>query len=170
MFYKIKLSNSPEYCFTAKSCKNGDVRLRDGGKPRVYWNNNWVPICGHYFWDNAHGATLFCKKMGYETGTVSDTGKRYSQDSLRIGKCNIGDALESCKGGCNDYKVGKSCKNNDSVKCGKGERVGISIKCQGDSRKTSSCKDTEGNRLLVTIGSRYILYNIVRIHRFNLCK
>ena len=48
-----------------------------------------MPICGHYFWDNQYGVNLFCKKLGYDSGSFSgrDAGQKYYRESFRIGKC-----------------------------------------------------------------------------------
>ena len=52
------------------SCSSGDVRLLDDGTPEYYLNGDWYPICGHYFWDNDHGATAFCRKLGSTSGLL----------------------------------------------------------------------------------------------------
>ena len=110
---------------------NGDVKLGTDGTPFIYWDNQWVPICGHFFWDNQEGAKLFCQKMGYMSGQFSGRGswQKYSTDSFRIGKCNAGDEWESCSGGCNDYQKGSRCSNNRLAKCDKNQKVKITIKC-----------------------------------------
>ena len=63
---------------------NGDVKLEEDGTPLVFWDSQWIPICGHYFWDNQHGAELFCRKMGFESGLFSGrgSGQKYEGDSL----------------------------------------------------------------------------------------
>ena len=114
--------------------------LQDNNVPFIYWDNQWSPICGHYFWNNQQGAKLFCQKMGYPSGTVSGKGSehKYSMDSFRIGQCNDGDTWENCTGGCNDYQVGGACSNG--VRCDKDQGVKITINCEGGgSIKTSSC-------------------------------
>ena len=124
------------------SCSNGDVKLEQLGTPFIFWDNQWMPICGHYFWDNHEGATLFCRKMGYDSGSFwgKGYGFKYYIDSFRIGKCKSGDEWESCSGGCNDYQIGGSCSNKYSAKCDWDQAVEITIKCSGgDSIKTSSC-------------------------------
>ena len=127
-------------------CANGDVKLEDDGTPLVFWNNVWSPICGHYFWDNQHGATKFCQRMGYDAGQLSwrDPIHRYMEDAFRIGRCNSYDDWTSCSDGCNDYRAdGYGCSNNYNAYCRAGERVGITISCSGDSTKTSSCPGNE---------------------------
>ena len=95
------------------------VRIGSNQIAEVEFNGQWVPICGHYFWDNQVGAELFCQKMGYDSGQLSGrgSGKKYSTDSFRIGKCNGGNNWGKCKGGCNDYEVGVACNNNKYAKC-----------------------------------------------------
>ena len=112
---------------------NGDVKLEEDGTPLVFWDSRWIPICGHYFWDNQNGAELFCRKMGFESGLFSGrgSGQKYEGDSFRIGKCEHGDTWESCSGGCNDYQRGGSCNNNRNAKCDKNQAVKLTIRCSG---------------------------------------
>ena len=124
-------------------CSYGDVKLEDDGTPFVFWDNEWIPICGHYFWDNIHGANLFCRKMGYASGSLSGrgSGEKYGVNSFRIGKCNSGDEWESCSGGCNDYQSGGACENNGRAHCDKDQGVKVSIECfGGGSIKATSCR------------------------------
>ena len=71
--------------------------------------------------------------MGYDSGKLSGrgSGKKYSTDSFRIGKCNGGNNWGKCKGGCNDYEVGVACNNNKYAKCDKNQGVKITIACSG---------------------------------------
>ena len=124
-------------------CSYGDVKLEEDGTPFVFWGNEWIPICGHYFWDNIYGANLFCRKMGYESGLLSrrGSGEKYGVNSFRMGKCKSGDKWESCSGGCNDYQSGGTCNNNGRAHCDKDQAVKVSIECiGGDSIKTTSCR------------------------------
>ena len=113
----------------------------------IYWNGTWAPICGHYFWDNDYGATLFCQKMGYYNGTVSGKGLfgNYSEDAFRVGKCSDRDlahrGLTRCTGGCNDNKLGGQCYENDDAMCGKGQPVKTAVECYVGSKssKNASC-------------------------------
>ena len=80
--------------------------------------------------------------MGYTSGTQNGKGsnQRYSRDAIMIGKCNPGDVLEKCTGGCNSYK--RKCKRNN---CSAGQAVKITIVCHGDSTRSSSCTVNWGN-------------------------
>ena len=80
---------------------NGDVKLKDKTIPMIFWNGTWSPICGHYFWDNHIGATLFCQKLGFEKGHVSgrNSGKSYATDAFMVGKCKKSDTWTKCSGG-----------------------------------------------------------------------
>ena len=124
---------------------NGDVKLVDDGTPLIYWGNQWMPICGHYFWNNQDGAKLFCQKMGYHSGKMERrSGEKYSMDSFRVGQCNDGDNWESCSGGCNDYQGGDACSNNKNGKCDQNQEVKITIECSGgESTATTSCRGTQ---------------------------
>ena len=91
-----------------------DVRLVDGGKPEVFYNNRWRPICGHFFWDNNNGADLFCQQLnqGYLSGTINKGNVAeyfLGSDALQIGKCRSGDRWLNCNGGCNSLQVGGQC-------------------------------------------------------------
>ena len=130
----------------------------------MFSNLMWSPICGHYFWDNDNGATLFCKKLGFENGTVlpkkhqdpkkHPTPRRerfsYSQDAFRVGKCSSGDPLITrCSDGCNDYVTGGRCIDNEEANCDQGQKVGIKITCRGNDGSyptpiISSCKSKLG--------------------------
>ena len=48
----------------------GSVRLGDMDIAEVFFNHQWVPICGHWFWDNDEGANLFCQELGFEAGNI----------------------------------------------------------------------------------------------------
>ena len=107
----------------------------------IYWDNQWVPICGHYFWDNDYGATLFCKKLGFLSGKVyGGGGQKYSTDSFRIGRCINGDEWKNCSGRCNDYQLGGKC-NGIPGYCGQSTTAKIYIDCEGGTHiKSTSCK------------------------------
>ena len=132
--------------YSAIDCSHGDVWLKEAlwtteetleGTPFIFSNFTWSPICGHYFWDNENGANLFCKKLGFVNGTVypkkyppSTHNFTYSQDALRVGKCNSRDmSIAWCNGGCNDYKSGGRCFDDEEAHCDQGQKVGIKITC-----------------------------------------
>ena len=104
------------YHLTAKEReRNGKRKVKlENNIPYVKRSRKWVPICGHYFWDNNNGATLFCEQLGFPEGKIIGgtygTGDRYTlqKDALKIGKCTNGDSWLSCTGGCNDLGIGKS--------------------------------------------------------------
>ena len=113
----------------------------------IYWDNQGVPICGHYFWDNEYGATLFCKKLWFLSVKVYGGAKdfwgysqKYLNDSFRIGRCINGDEWKICSGGCNDYQLGGKCNGIDGY-CGQSTTAKIYIDCEGGTHiKLSSCK------------------------------
>ena len=130
------------------ACGNGDVKLEDDGTPLVLWEDVWSPICGHYFWDNQVGASIFCSKLGYEHGEQSHDGNSYSTDGFRIGKCEEGDDLASCTGGCNDYELGGQCSNSWSGgECMQSEPMAMTISCSQPSALVfnPSCTGTNIN-------------------------
>ena len=112
-------------------CQDGDVKLQTDGTPFLFKDDRWFPICGHYFWDNNHGAKSFCKQLGYTEGWISETRLTYSEDSIRVGKCEEGEYLMSCTGDDNSYETGGSCSA--------GNDAGISIECAGQGERYASC-------------------------------
>ena len=116
----------------AKKCDN-DLRLRENKYPEILINDKWSPICGHHFWDNKYGATIFCQKLSseYISGKVKNTGLPLASDGVRIGLCNSQDkSFSLCSGGgCNDYpEVGGQCGGGN---CSAGQAATIEIECFG---------------------------------------
>ena len=123
----------------------GTVRLQNEKDPEVFWNGNWSPVCGHYFWNNNNGATLFCQKMGFSLGIVEGRGtnSHLISDAIRIGECEDNDSWLNCNGGCNDLKVGDHCQENINAKCGIGEPAKIEIQCSGVGKLETNIMTTE---------------------------
>ena len=111
---------------------SGEVILREGKYPEIWINGKWSPICGHYFWNNPYGATLFCQKLSseYTSGKVKNTGLPLASDGVRVGECLSQDkSLSSCTGGCSDYpEVGGQCGGGN---CSAGQAATIEIECFG---------------------------------------
>ena len=104
----------------------------DGKYPEVLLHGTWSPICGNYFWDNNHGATLFCQKLSpeFKSGTmIRRYDKPLESDGIRIGKCFSDDHWPECTGGCNDFETGKSCFQNSDAICTSGNEVSVEIQC-----------------------------------------
>merc|ERR1711962_416496 len=127
-------------CSTKERERNGKRKVKlENNIPYVKRSRKWVPICGHYFWDNNNGATLFCEQLGFPEGKIIGgtygTGDRYTlqKDALKIGKCTNGDSWLSCTDGCNDLGVGGRCPLGDGP-CSKGDRSGVKIECRGYPR------------------------------------
>ena len=108
--------------------------------PEVFINSMWYPICGHWFWDNNIGATLFCRKLNPEcrSGFVSRKNVRLNKKAVRVGKCNGNDQWLKCKGGCNGNGMGNArCQWRrgwfsgwNVAKCSRGDPSGIEITCK----------------------------------------
>ena len=96
-------------------------------------NGNWSPICGHWFWNNKYGATLFCQMLDpiYTSGIVKKHKEiPLASDGMRIGQCTSNDnSLLSCTGGCNDLELGGQCSNYHHSKCGAGQGATVEIQC-----------------------------------------
>ena len=117
------------------SGNDGDVRAASGAAveagvafvPEVLYKSKWYPICGHYFWDNKHGAETICKGLGFPTGTLQKTSKHYDSDAMRVGACKVGEQLRSCTAGGNVWGQ----LDTSGGRCKKGHRVGITVTCAG---------------------------------------
>ena len=108
------------------------VKLESDGTPKLFWDNKWVPICGHFFWDNNNGAKSICNRNGYSDGVVVKTNSAYSEDSIRLGRCNSGEDLQSCSSGCRDKGLGNGCSSFfECCNCDAGQAVGIKVSCTG---------------------------------------
>ena len=84
------------------------MRFGANQMPEVYFDGKWVPICGHWFWNNNIGANLFCQEFGFESGTLKNTHLTLPNDGLIIGKCEQRDAWLQCSGNCNNLQIGGS--------------------------------------------------------------
>ena len=113
--------------------KHGSVRLKYKKYPEIFLEGLWAPICGHYFWDNNNGATLFCKKLGFDHGVVrlpKGINKILTNDAVRIGTCvETDDNLVNCSGGCNDLAIGGHCLTDNQRSCSSGQEANIEIEC-----------------------------------------
>ena len=83
----------------------------ENGQPELYQNGIWSPICGHWFWDNQHGATLFCQELKGKLYTGRITSNRYTQTlaskGVNVGRCDKNDkSIMECTG----PKIGESSK------------------------------------------------------------
>ena len=77
------------------------MRLTNNKIPEINYNGKWVPICGHWFWNGNHGAKLFCKRLGYASGVITDKRIPLSSDGFRIGDCSgTNNFPDGCTGGC----------------------------------------------------------------------
>ena len=106
---------------TTCSFKDGSVRFLDKKFPEVFYNGKWSPICGHVFWDNQFGATLFCNQINetYLSGFEYNSGSILYDDSVSIGGCNKNtESLLEC--GSFDENYGG---------CSLGDGASIAIKC-----------------------------------------
>ena len=105
---------------------------------KIFWNGKFIGICGAGIWNNNNGASIFCKKLGYQTGVIrTSSGQGTStMQSLRIGICAVGDTdLSACTGGHNSYTI----HEHSNSRCTTGHT--FEIKCSGgDSPKKVSCE------------------------------
>jgi len=123
---------------SCRGCNVGDVKLEKDGTPMLFWKEKWSPICGHYFWDNQHGANTFCKKLGYPSGKQERASAKYGEESIQIGRCNKDVDLTECT------KKKSYCPAKD--------KVAIRITCEGLKSDTvsSSCGATATTGVIPT--------------------
>ena len=133
-------------CAAGGPCEVGDVRLSDVsedsgrviGVPEIMVDETtWVPICGHYTWNNARGAQLICQRMGYRHGalhTGSAEAFAYGTGAYWLGLClDTDESLMSCAGGCNMYSssgICSECVPAGSCSCDAGQPVGFRVVCE----------------------------------------
>ena len=128
IFISFLLTHSSSTYNSAVPPPQQRLALRDGKFPEVFLNGKWSPICGHWFWDNNHGADLFCQKLDptFTSGTITKRrDKPLESDGIRIGKCLGGDQWLGCSGGCNDLGTGNGC-----AQCAAGQGASVEIHCE----------------------------------------
>ena len=128
IFISFLLTHSSSTYNSAVPPTQQRLALRDGKFPEVLLNGKWSPICGHWFWDNNHGADLFCQKLNptFTSGTIiKRRDKPLESDGIRIGKCLGGDQWLRCSGGCNDLGTGNGC-----AQCSAGQGASVEIHCE----------------------------------------
>ena len=114
------------------------VRLNNDEIAEIYYSGKWMPICGHHFWNNNNGATLFCQQLGYHRGIIKQESKSRQvplpNDGFRIGECKKNDIWPHCAGGCSDHTVGGThCSD-----CQSGAMAGLKIECSNGTTKSAS--------------------------------
>ena len=100
------------------------------------------PICGNYLWNNEYGATIFCKKLGFSSGTREALPHQsLPVDAYFVGKCGPADVdLTACTGGYNYRRLGGiDPTSNGRVSCDAGRLGGIKFFCGGGKGSQNSC-------------------------------
>ena len=110
----------------------GSVRLGENQIAEVFFNEQWVPICGHVFWDNNFGSDLFCQQKGFKSGKIAHKIP-LKADGLRVGSCNAGDTFLGCSEAKNNQMGLGGDKWNCNSKNGNGN-AGIVINCEGKNQ------------------------------------
>ena len=120
-------------------CEYGDVKLEDG-IPFMFAQGQFHPICGHGFWDRKYGIDIFCKTLGFKSGSVL-AKTQTAVDTMRVGGCVDTDTnLTTCSSGiCNDMELGGVCNSHPAGKCTAGIRAGMKVKCEEAKGTYTSC-------------------------------
>ena len=125
-------------------CKDGDVKIGNDDIAMMYKDGALHPICMYGFVDGTNGGNLFCKKLGYDTGSVSSVSVTTTDNAIQVGACQSSDDdIASCTGGvCNTLEVGGTCGTITSP-CGPGN-VAMKITCSSASSTfVGKCQDTD---------------------------
>ena len=115
---------------------NGDVRVKPGTnpqsvsdgliiKPELYMNNQWKPICKHWFHGNNNGADKICKQLGYTSGIKAQDSSSFNVGSSYhlLGSCptlSSSQNLSNCPQGAVNGGHTYECNRNNAgqaVKC-----------------------------------------------------
>ena len=121
----------------AATGKDGDVKLSayPKGRVSVLKNGQWGTLCGHYFWDNQHGASMICKQLGYSQG-----GTKYTAAG-GTGPINAGNR----KCDANNKNI-YQCRRHRGETAGCNHNIDQGVECKGASPSTCTVK---WNRCLV---------------------
>ena len=99
------------------------MRLNNNELAEIYQNEKWMPICGHWFWNDNIGSKLFCQELGYQNGNIKQGSVKQfplPEDGFRIGQCKANDIWPNCSG-------------RKSSDCLSGAMAGIKIECTGSN-------------------------------------
>ena len=132
--------------------------LNKSPTPEIFYDGQWYPICGHYFWDgNTNAATTLCKQLGFASGTPTKTETKNSKNAMPVGRCNANEPLTACKGGGNAW----GNLNYRGTYCHKGQAVGVTVKCTGGSNQLASSCGTcvKVLRLLKNLSPTRLIYS-----------
>ena len=114
--------------------------IDERNEPMIFQEKKFHPICAASFADNQHGINLFCKKLGYDSGSIVSRGEQLQANATMIGRCESHDtSLEDCSG---SMKIGGGCESGDSYCCMKNQKRGMRVRCFGGGveKKSHSCK------------------------------
>jgi len=108
-----------------KECKEGDVYMDayPTGHPYFHHGGIWMPVCGHWFWENNNGCSAVCQRLGYsyDGAILARTYSSFSKDSIHLGMCRADEPIDQCTGGANTFET--------SSHCTQGERIGVTCSC-----------------------------------------
>jgi len=118
------------------------VAAGDRFYPWVSYQSVWNPICGHYFWDNNHGATIVCQMLGFGSGIRYRDLQRFTVDANPVGRCSADGTLLDGRGHLNtfgDFGVRHGV-------CLAGEGIGVQVSCSGAGTGTPSASSCQRAR------------------------
>ena len=119
--------------------------LAEDNTPMIFRGRDFVdahqdrfyPICQAYFAGNVFGVELFCQKLGYQSGMITDLYLALKDKSVLIGECSSHDTdLRNCTG---SMQMGHGFHSDYSDHCVKGKLSGMKVVCIGGKGKTHNC-------------------------------
>ena len=110
--------------------------------PEIFFDGQWYPVCGHYFWDGSNNAaTTLCQKLGFSSGAPTATRAVHSKHVMPLGLCKANEPLTSCTAGGNEWGNLNSTLYAETDYCHAGKAVGVTVTCTGGAgQNSSSCK------------------------------
>ena len=112
-------------------CADGDVMISENSYPMLFHGKIFHPICKKSFQNNAFGISLFCKKLGYQSGKVVESDVKLIANAINVGTCTATDEdLLDCDG--------RGSFGDDT--CASEKNSGMKIVCIGGSGRSHSCK------------------------------
>jgi len=146
---------------SVETCDEFDVRLAnavsDGngamvGTPEVYHNGNFHPICGH-IWDNANGADIICRQLGYRGGAI-----------ITLGYLATGVSMQSCPRDISSLAGCTPGWTEGDERCATSSHVALTASCLGNSSVVQSCAHKPS---AVTQRSRAKTYDLDRMWKIS---
>ena len=110
----------------------------DTGIPYLHDGSSFRPICSHCFHDGVHGAVLFCRKLGYDSGSIIDPEYYFYENVVDVGVCLDTDKdLISCSGvKCHPSWCNGTTRQARKIECTGGIEKKLRLSCSLKGKQT----------------------------------